>query len=343
MNLNFNVTGKARKALVNAIAEILGETAEYQGTPSYAYVIGKYTVDKNGTLEGRKNANLEAKLAERGFTADELAEEETPAEIAAETAPETEGEDTPEIAPEIEESDDDGETAPQTEDGEISGDSEGESVSETMQALGVGKLSIAFPLDGFSPATLDNLNKMVISKAPLIKKALGVEELPILQDEDSVAFPWFSMNATSDEVNAYSQFICQLCKTAQAKTRVTAKEQESFENEKFSMRVWLISLDMKGAEFSTIRKLMMAKLDGNSGFRYEDKQPRNPRSGGTSEPKQVVSVRFTEDMLDKISELAGQSNMSRNQLIESVVAEYVQAELPESETPDEELADEQAE
>jgi hypothetical protein len=56
----------------------LGETAEYQGTPSYAYIIGKYTVDKNGTLEGRKNTNLEAKLAERGFAA----------EIAAETAPE---------------------------------------------------------------------------------------------------------------------------------------------------------------------------------------------------------------------------------------------------------------
>ena len=90
MNLNFNVTGKARKALVNAIAEILGETAEYQGTPSYAYVIGKYTVDKSGTLEGRKNANLEAKLAEQGFTA----EEESPAEIAPEieevTAPEIE-------------------------------------------------------------------------------------------------------------------------------------------------------------------------------------------------------------------------------------------------------------
>jgi metal-responsive CopG/Arc/MetJ family transcriptional regulator len=41
-----------------------------------------------------------------------------------------------------------------------------------------------------------------------------------------------------------------------------------------------------------------------------------------------VSVRFTEDMLGKIAELAGQSGMSRNGFIESVVAEYVQAELP---------------
>jgi hypothetical protein len=39
-------------------------------------------------------------------------------------------------------------------------------------------------------------------------------------------------------------------------------------------------------------------------------------------------------MLDKIAELAGQSGMSRNGFIESVVCEYVQSELPETETPD---------
>jgi hypothetical protein len=35
--------------------------------------------------------------------------------------------------------------------------------------------------------------------------------------------------------------------------------------------------------------------------------------------KNVVSVRFTSEMLDKIAELARQSNMSRNMLIKSVV------------------------
>jgi hypothetical protein len=45
-------------------------------------------------------------------------------------------------------------------------------------------------------------------------------------------------------------------------------------------------------------------------------------------------------MLDKIAELAGQSGMSRNGFIESVVMEYVQTELPE--TADEESADETA-
>ena len=40
-------------------------------------------------------------------------------------------------------------------------------------------------------------------------------------------------------------------------------------------------------------------------------------------------MRFTSDMLARIAELAEQSNMSRNMLIESVVAEYVQREITE--------------
>jgi hypothetical protein len=97
------------------------------------------------------------------------------------------------------------------------------------------------------------------------------------------------------------------------------------------MRVFMISLDMKGAEFDYARKLMMRNLEGSSA---------SPNVDGVSKPrgerveKQVLSVRFTPEMLDKIAELAGQSGMSRNALIESIVCEYVQTELPETETPD---------
>jgi hypothetical protein len=180
---------------------------------------------------------------------------------------------------------------------------------------------------------------MIIAKKPLIQKALGIDSVEIDYDETEIRFPWFSANATPDEVTAYSQFVTQLCKTALAKQRVTATAPESFENEKFSMRVWLISLGMKGEEFAFLRKRLMRDLSGNSGFRYEDKQPRNPRNYNNGErvQKEVVSVRFTQEMLDKLAELASQSNMSRNQLIESVVCEYVQTELPaETDTEDSE-------
>jgi len=55
--------------------------------------------------------------------------------------------------------------------------------------------------------------------------------------------------------------------------------------------------------------------------------------------KEVVSVRFTAEILEKLAELASQSNMSRNQLIESVVCEYVQTELPDTDSPETQESD----
>lgn len=67
MEQPYNVTGDRRKALVQAISDKLGKAAKYQNAPSFAYVIGDYVVDKNGTLIGPQNAELLAALAAQGF------------------------------------------------------------------------------------------------------------------------------------------------------------------------------------------------------------------------------------------------------------------------------------
>jgi len=204
---------------------------------------------------------------------------------------------------------------------------------------GSESLAIGFPLEGFTPETLDNLNKMIQSKEQLIKKALGVDSLPVEQGETELTFPWFRSGLSREETFAYAQFITQLCKTAKAKKRVTAKVQEVFENEKFSCRVWLISLGMVGAEFAAARKLMMQNLDGNSGFRYPDEESRKPR--GERVQKEVISVRLTPETLEKLTELASrhEGNMSRNMLIESVINEYVQSEYCETASESDEQGD----
>ena len=46
MRTNYNVTGKERKNLVEAIAAITGEKAKYQGAPTFSYKIGAYTNGK---------------------------------------------------------------------------------------------------------------------------------------------------------------------------------------------------------------------------------------------------------------------------------------------------------
>jgi len=126
-------------------------------------------------------------------------------------------------------------------------------------------LTIEMPLEGFVPESLDNLRKLVESKASLIKKALGTDALPIRVLEDCIAFPWFPLCDNTD-LHAYAQFICALCATAKKKKRVTAKAKDDWTNPRFSMRVWLISLGLIGPEFSAARRLLCKALPGNAAW-----------------------------------------------------------------------------
>ncbi|MBD5112667.1 MAG: virulence protein [Ruminococcaceae bacterium] len=75
MKINFNVTGTRRKDFVKAIAEILEVQPKYLGTPTMAYQVDYFEVDRNGILEfddrtgSKEIENLLERLAERGFCA----------------------------------------------------------------------------------------------------------------------------------------------------------------------------------------------------------------------------------------------------------------------------------
>ena len=73
MELRFNVTGPDRKRLAAAISEFTQCRAEYQYMPTCAYVIGAYTLTKEGTLiceESEVPTSLLRYLADAGFTAE---------------------------------------------------------------------------------------------------------------------------------------------------------------------------------------------------------------------------------------------------------------------------------
>lgn len=70
MKQAFHVTGKERKKLAEAISNFTRQKAEYQYTPTYAYKIGEYTVDKTGALIAQNiPAELITYLKEQGFNA----------------------------------------------------------------------------------------------------------------------------------------------------------------------------------------------------------------------------------------------------------------------------------
>ena len=70
MALYYHVTGEQRKALVAAVSAYTGTPAVYQNAPTFAYVIGEYSVDKEGTLTGPASEALITALQAKGFMAE---------------------------------------------------------------------------------------------------------------------------------------------------------------------------------------------------------------------------------------------------------------------------------
>ena len=55
MAVNYDVPGSARKALANAFGEAIDAYPSYQAAPTFAYIIGDYTLDRWGILTGPRN------------------------------------------------------------------------------------------------------------------------------------------------------------------------------------------------------------------------------------------------------------------------------------------------
>ena len=187
MELKYNVTGTQRKSLVGAISTALDTPTKYLGAPTFAYEVGGYHIDKNGTLTGPDSLDLEDALHQQGFDADG----------------DTRHYDEPDTC----------ESGMQVSD-----------VPETYEDIG---LVIEMPRSSFTDTALDNLKRLVESKSNLIKKALGAETLELEITDDKVGFPWFEDGTDPDTVKAYTHFVTALCEMARIQKRVTAKEKET--------------------------------------------------------------------------------------------------------------------
>lgn len=177
MRFEFNRTGAERKALVQAMGEILEVKPKYLGMPTAAYQVNYFHIDKNGGVEFDDRAdseeieNLLERLAERGIVAAPATAQE--ADTAAESA-----------------------------------DAENNAEEPETEAQGADLgLTVAMPRDSFTDAALENLRKLVDAKGSLIKKALAVDSLPIETDGEKVSFPWFAKGQDSEAVKAYTHFM----------------------------------------------------------------------------------------------------------------------------------------
>lgn len=230
MRIEFHRTGAERKALVTAIGEVLGIKPKYKGMPSAAYEIDYFTVTKDGILEFDDRADSEEieNLMER------LAERgivAAPAEMAHDWL--------------------------DTSAEEVSEETETEPQGETVG------LTVAMPLD---KVLVGNLTNLLEAKGSLIKKALGISELPIEITEEQISFPWFSDGLDADTVKAYTDFIAALCRMSREQKRISSTE-KAVENEKYAFRCLLLRLGFVGAEYKAGRKILLKNLTGSSAFK----------------------------------------------------------------------------
>ncbi len=137
-----------------------------------------------------------------------------------------------------------------------------EEPEESAQDEPVG-LTVALPLTAVS---VGNLTNLLEAKGDLIKKALGIDALPIEIGEDTISFPWFSEMPDADSVQAYTHFISAICQMSKEQKRILPKKTEA-DNPKYAFRCFLLRLGFIGEQYKTERRILLKNLTGSSAFR----------------------------------------------------------------------------
>lgn len=169
---------------------------------------------------------------------------------------------------------------------------------------------VSLPLAGHTAESLKNLVTMIYSKGALISKATGgvfVAEKDLVDaildesslhsinalrgflagheqeygsgilgmriGEDRIVFDGFTDTADADHVKTFTQLVSCMARTAKKQKRVVARETEA-ENERYSMRTWLLRIGMNGPEFKEARKHLMENLTGHTAFRTAEEAER---------------------------------------------------------------------
>ena len=124
-------------------------------------------------------------------------------------------------------------------------------------------LTVSIPLD---KVAVGNLSNLLDAKGGLIKKALGIDSLPIEIGEETVSFPWFSEMPDADTAKARAEFIAAICKMSREQKRITPSG-KAVDNEKYAFRSFLLRLGFIGDEYKAARKILLKNLSGSSAFR----------------------------------------------------------------------------
>ena len=249
-----------RKEIIKALEKHFGVKAKYMGAPSFAYQIegteGILTIDRVGRITTEDGTPIEIERLLFGPNEEKLT-----------------------------------------------------AVNEVANETEIMELEVTLPMEGHTGVTLRNIVNMIYSKQVLIKKAFDTEAdivsadfiadinkagIQTLEDfqkalndygEDScmgLEFDFTNRNITfkfsgnlqePQKLQAYTYFVSLLSNSAKELKYALPKATET-DNEKFTMRTWLLRLGFKGKEYKEAREVILQNLSGNGAFRRtkEDNQ-----------------------------------------------------------------------
>ena len=224
-----------RKGIVKAMELILGMKAKYQGPPTFAYVIGSFTVDRNGAVE--TDAEEEGISMKQELTARGLAE-------ADETTLKVE--------------------LPMTG---MTADAVRNLLYMIHSKQYLLKKSIGADTIKVSEKLVERLQGEEASDLEAVLRIIGEEQpLGIAFSEERISFTGFPFDA--QRVKAYTELAALMVKGAKEAKRVNLKETVE-ENEKYYMRIWLVRLGLDGKDTKETRRVLLENLKGHTAFRTE--------------------------------------------------------------------------
>ena len=292
MTIQTNTTD--RKALAKAIAEELHTEARYLRTPTYAYEVGDFTVDRDGNIIGvdftplmgfllRNGYITEDALAAQAENADASAEEEAPVEeTAAEIAEEETAEESNADTSEGADSDTDSE-APTSMLSDIDEQTitipapditveQLRNLTYTLYSrqyilnLMTGGQTIAIPLELIEalqealPATPEDFTALLDSH-----RELGLKGFDFRDGQFSLTFPFYETEPTKWTTFAGLQGRILLA-AREAKRVFPELIQPEEEAEKYTAHIWLQRMGYKGPEMKEQRNTLLKHLHGYCAF-----------------------------------------------------------------------------
>ena len=288
MRIQFAGAAERRRELVDALAGITGNRAQYLGAPRFDYRVGDFIVHKDGSVETEEETSALqdtvyalaalgfARLDDGTLIADATAsgeesamedEAEMPEVSGVEASAETDVTDNGFAEEGVRETEETQADAPQIE----------ESDTYTSQN-GVDGITLSFSRADLSDTATDNLKKLVAAKSKLIQMALEIDATPVEISDEAISFPWLPGTSPSEMVEATSCFLAALIKLAKKLKRSTVVERET-DNPRYTFRCFLLRLGFIGDEYKTVRKFLMKGLPGNGSARHIETETQENEEG----------------------------------------------------------------